>query len=135
MRAALWLENIIYLPLMQLFQDDAIAPASVTPTAAGSDELPVQGTGWIPVEEDALDEQVRESFLPSNSRHDFYIIFLFLWRKMSHNLTFMSGAQGRFRPQPQGRGHASRGSAIPRCIASHVQVMRLFVFTFLSEVI
>ncbi len=43
---------------MHLLQDDANAPTSLAPAAIGSDDLPVQGAGWTPVEEDALDEQV-----------------------------------------------------------------------------
>ena len=39
-------------------QDELHAPASATSAAAASDELPAQGSGWNPVEEDALEEQV-----------------------------------------------------------------------------
>ncbi len=64
----------INMLFMHLLQDDANAPASLAPAAIGSDDLPVQGAGWTPVEEDALDEQVCNPAFQSRSCLTFFVL-------------------------------------------------------------
>jgi hypothetical protein len=50
--------TVTELQVMIFSQDDSNATAGVAAVAISVDELPAQGAGWEPVEEDALDEQV-----------------------------------------------------------------------------
>lgn len=111
--------------LLIFSQDDSNASAGIAAAAVSGDELPAQGAGWEPLEEDALDEQVLTLAC---------IASMFVWHLSSLGFcrrlalfdppTLVSGAQSRVCPQQKGGWYAGRSADVSGNIVSNVQVMR-----------